>query len=240
MEYKVKIDEFEGPLDLLLHLIKEANIDIYDIKISDITEQYLDYIKAMEALNLSIASEYLVMAAELIEIKSRSLLPSKDGDDVDEFEEDPKEALIKRLVDYKHYKEITATFKELEQERNQIFTKLPSNINEYREDNTPRETRSISLLLEAFASFLERHEYQKPLHTKVTTKEVSVSERISKIRNILATSKEINFEALFDEWTREYVVATFLAILQMAKEQEITIEQNDSFDHIYIKLRGRA
>lgn len=240
MEYKIKIDEFEGPLDLLLHLIKESNIDIYDIKISEITEQYLDYIKAMEQLNLSIASEYLVMAAELIEIKSKSLLPSKSEDENDEFEEDPKEILIRRLIDYKHYKEITATFKELEQERSQIFTKLPSNVYEYKDDNTPRESQSVSLLLDAFASFLEGNEYKKPIHTKITTSEVSVSERISKIRNILNIQKESTFESLFDEWSREYIVATFLAILQMAKEQEIIIDQKDSFNHIYIKLRGSA
>jgi segregation and condensation protein A len=240
MEYKVKINEFEGPLDLLLHLIKEANIDIYDIQISEITEQYLSYIKAMEELNLSVASEYLVMAAELLEIKSRSLLPAKSVDDSDEFEEDPKEALIKRLIDYKNYKEITSTFKELEKERGEIFTKLPSSISEYRTDAVPTETHSISLLLDAFAKFLERSEYQKPLHTKVATKEISVSDRISSIRNILKAKKEVNFEALFDEWTKEYVIVTFLAILEMAKEQEIVIEQGVSFDNIYIKLKGRA
>ena len=107
--YKVKINEFEGPLDLLLHLIKESNIDIYDIKIADITVQYLDYIKDMESLNLSIASEYLVMAAELIEMKAKLLLPSIKDVDNDEYEEDLKENLIKRLIDYKNYKEITVT-----------------------------------------------------------------------------------------------------------------------------------
>lgn len=240
MEYKVKIDEFEGPLDLLLHLIKESNIDIYDIKISEITEQYLSYIKAMESLNLSIASEYLVMAAELIEMKSKVLLPSKKDEATDEYEEDPQEALIKRLVDYKNYKEITGKFKELELERSQIFTKLPSNITEYQEEPVSYEPHSVSLLLDAFAKFLERNEYQKPLHTKVASKELSVSERITDIRKTLSKSREIQFEKLFDEWTKEYVVVTFLAILQMAKEQEIVIEQNNTFDEIYIKLKGRV
>jgi segregation and condensation protein A len=239
MEYKVKIDEFEGPLDLLLHLIKEANIDIYDIQISVITEQYLNYIKTMEELNLEVASEYLVMAAELLEMKSKSLLPAKDNDEVDEFEEDPKEALIKRLIDYKHYKEITSTFKELEHERSQIFTKLPSNISEYKE-TTLQEPHSITLLLDAFAKFLERNEYQKPLHTKVASKELAVSDRISDIRHILHTKKMLSFETLFEEWSKEYIVVTFLAVLQMTKDQEITIEQSDNFNVIYIKLKGRA
>lgn len=240
MEYNVKIDEFEGPLDLLLHLIKESNIDIYDIKISEITDQYLTYINAMESLNLSVASEYLVMAAELLEMKSRLLLPAKKAETSDEFEEDPQETLIKRLVDYKNYKDITSTFKELEHERGQIYTKLPSDIGEYKEELPPQESHSISVLLDAFAKFLERSEFQKPLHTKVASMEISVGDRISKIRSILSSKKEVSFETLFDEWTKEYVVVTFLAILQMAKEQEIMIQQNDSKGAIYIKLKGRA
>lgn len=239
MEYKVKINEFEGPLDLLLHLIKESNIDIQDIKISEITEQYLDYIKAMEEFNLSIASEYLVMAAELLEMKSRSLLPVKENEDSNEFEEDPKETLIRRLLDYKHYKEITSTFKELELVRGEFYTKLPSNINEYKDEKLPQETHSISLLLEALAKFIERSEYQKPLHTKVTTKELSIDEKIVKIKNILRIHKEVSFDMLFEQATKEYIIVTFLAILQMTKEGEITIEQDDS-SNIYIKLRGSA
>ena len=102
MHYEVNIDEFSGPLDLLLHLIKKDNIDIYDISLEKITNEYLEYIKKMEEMNLDIASEYLVMASELIEYKSRSLLRQKDEE---EIEQDPKEELIKRLVDYKKYKE---------------------------------------------------------------------------------------------------------------------------------------
>ena len=103
MEYKVMINEFEGPLDLLLHLIKENNIDIYDIKIEEITKQYLDYIKKMKELNLSIASEYLVMASELLEMKSKMLLPKREEETLDDFEEDPRELLIERLLAYKQY-----------------------------------------------------------------------------------------------------------------------------------------
>lgn len=240
MEYKVKINEFEGPLDLLLHLIKESNIDIYDIQISEITEQYLGYIKAMEDLNLSVASEYLVMAAELLEMKSRLLLPAKQEDNSDEYEEDPKETLIRKLLDYKHYKEITETFKDLELKRSLVYTKLPSNITEYRSEEKPQENHSISLLLDAFANFLERSEHQKPLHTKVASKEMSVEDRIARIKNILRNKKEVTFEELFEEQSKDYIVVTFLAILQMAKDQDILIEQNDSFGYIYIKLKGRA
>ncbi|HHX17066.1 MAG TPA: segregation/condensation protein A [Mollicutes bacterium] len=240
MEYKVKIDEFEGPLDLLLHLIKESNIDIWEIKISEITEQYLGYIRAMEELNLSIASEYLVMAAELIEIKSRSLLPTYSDENEDEYEEDPRENLIRRLIEYKHYKEITSTFKDLEQERSEIYTKVPSNIDEYKEKTTYTSTQPISILLDAYNKMLERMEYQKPLNTKIASKELSVGERIIKIRNVLSTKEEVKFEELFDEWNRSYVVVTFLAILQMTKDQEVLIKQDSKLDNIYIKLKGSA
>ena len=123
------IDKFEGPLDLLLHLIKEDNIDIYDIKIETITKQYLDYIESMKELNLSVASEYLVMAAELIEMKSKLLLPKKQLEETDEYEEDPREVLIEKLLIYKRYKEVTSEFKELESSRKMIFTKEPFNLN---------------------------------------------------------------------------------------------------------------
>ena len=238
MEYNIKIDEFEGPLDLLLHLIKESNIDIYDIKISEITDQYLTYIKAMESLNLSIASEYLVMAAELIELKSRMLLPNSKSPDSDDSEEDPQEMLIQKLLDYKNYKDITKTFRELEKERGLIYTKLPTSLDEYKEEALPQETHSLSILLDAFAKFVERNEQQKPLHTKVATKEVSVSERMTSIRNILKKKIEITFEELFEEWNKEYFVVTFLSILQMSKEQEIVIKQDTCFQTIYIKLKG--
>ena len=119
---------------MLLHLIKQSNLDICDISIEQITQQYFDYISAMERLNLNIASEYLVMAAELIEIKSNTLLPNKNNENSDEYEEDPREKLINRLLVYKQYKEITSTLKELEEERQQSYSKEPSDMAEYVEN----------------------------------------------------------------------------------------------------------
>ena len=134
MKYVVMINEFEGPLDLLLHLIKENNIDIYGIKIDEITKQYLDYIKAMKDMNLSIASEYLVMASELLEMKSKMLLPKQKEDNDDEYEDDPKEVLIERLLAYKRYKEMTSEFKELELTRKHIYTIEAENLSFYMKE----------------------------------------------------------------------------------------------------------
>lgn len=241
MEYKIKIDQFEGPLDLLLHLIKQANIDIYDIKLEEITKQYLDYIKAMEELNLSIASDYLVMAAELIELKSRSLLPRTYNEETDEYEEDPREILIKKLIDYKQYKEITSKFKELEETRQYIFTKLPSSLSEYNENRTIKNNDvSISDLLKVLQDIFERNVYRQPLKTKVTSREISMTERINHIRDILKEKKKVIFEDLIDIFTREYIIITFLSILEMAKRNEIMIKQDYKFEKIYLELRGCA
>lgn len=232
MHYEVNIDEFSGPLDLLLHLIKKDNIDIYDISLEKITNEYLEYIKKMEEMNLDIASEYLVMASELIEYKSRSLLRQKDEE---EIEQDPKEELIKRLVDYKKYKEVTETFRNLENLRSDIYTKTPSNISEYDESLKNDGLVSVDDLMEAFKKFLSRKEYEKPLNTKVTTKELSVSDRIIRIRDILKNKKKVNFIELFDEFSKKYVVVTFLSILEMSKNNEIVIMQENNFENIIIK-----
>ena len=239
MDYSVTIDKFEGPLDLLLHLVKISDIDIFDISIEEITKQYLKYITEMEKLNLNIASEYLVMAAELIEIKSSILLPKNKIESEDEYEEDPREKLINKLLDYQKYKEITETFKDLESSRKEIYTKSPSDLKDFV-TTTPTISDDVSLddLINAFNNFLSRKQLEKPLNTKITKKEYSVSVRNNEIRSILKQKKKVNFEELFDVMTKEYVVVTFLSILDLARKQEIEIAQENNFNKIILKLRG--
>ena len=239
MDYSVTIDKFEGPLDLLLHLVKISDIDIFDISIEEITKQYLKYITEMEKLNLNIASEYLVIAAELIEIKSSILLPKNKIENEDEYEEDPREKLINKLLDYQKYKEITETFKDLESSRKEIYTKSPSDLKDFV-TTTPTISDDVSLddLINAFNNFLSRKQLEKPLNTKITKKEYSVSVRNNEIRSILKQKKKVNFEELFDVMTKEYVVVTFLSILDLARKQEIEIAQENNFNKIILKLRG--
>lgn len=238
MDYKFVINDFEGPLDLLLHLIKTSEMSIYDIKIEKITKQYLDFINSMENMNLSIASEYLVMASELIEIKSRMLLPNKKDMDEDEYEEDPRENLINRLIEYKKYKDMIDTFKVLEEERQDIFTKEPINLSKYRtEEVTNDGGLSLDDLLNALNNFLKRKEDEKPISTKITKKEISVKDRTVQIRNILSKKKKVSFYDLFEVKTKEYVVVTFLSILEMAKYGEINIVQEGNFDNIVVNLK---
>ncbi len=237
MEYEVKIDNFEGPLDLLLHLIKESKVDIWEISIADIAEEYLAYIQRMEDLNLDIASEYLVMASELIEMKSRMLLPRQEKETTEEEEEDPKERLIRRLVEYQKYKEVTKNFKELESLRQEFYTKAPDNLKEYVEEGVvPSSDVTLEDLMVAFQKFLNRKELEKPLQTTVTKKEITVEERRKSIRDILSRKKRVDFFELFEVVTREYIVVTFLAILEMAKKQELLIKQESDFSEIMIEV----
>ena len=237
MDYK--INDFEGPLDLLLHLIKESEVNICDINIVDITEQYMNFIKQMEELNLNIASEYLVMAAELMEMKSSILLPRKQVEEYDEYEEDPREQLINRLLEYEKYKNVTTSLKEYEKERQYIHAKEPYDLSEFIEDtNELDETFKMEDLVEALNKVLLRKELDKPLNTKIATKEYSVSDRSIQIRNILKEKKKVEFTELFDVMTKDYIVVTFLSILTMARNKELNITQDKNFDNIIIEEIG--
>ena len=237
MQYKVTIDNFDGPLDLLLHLIKENNIDIYDIKIEEIAKQYLDYIESMKNLNLSIASEYLVMASELIEMKSRMLLPKKREEDSDEYEEDPREVLIERLLAYKKYKEVTKEFKDLELTRKIVISKEQDNLSKYLKEEE-NENLSVSDLIDAFNNLLEKKRLEKPVQTKITKKELSVTEKVIKIRDILKKKRKVNFEDLFENSSKEEVIVSFLSILEMLKKDEIIVKQENNFNNIIVCLKG--
>lgn len=236
MNYEVNIDGFDGPLDLLLHLIKKSNIDIVDVNINDITKQYLDYINKMEELNLDIASEYLVMAAELLEIKSNSLLPKPEVEE--EEEEDPRERLIRRLLEYEQYKKVTEEFKEFELKRQDVYTKEPDSLDEFKSDEKIDYGVNLDDLLEAFKNFINEKENDKPLNTKITNKEYSITKRCSEIKNILKKKKKVNFTELFESYNKEYIVITFLSILSMARTGDIVIEQESNFNNIIIKEKG--
>lgn len=236
-KYVVTIDNFDGPLDLLLHLIKEQDIDIYDIKIEDITKQYLDYIRHMKELNLEIASEYLVMASELIEMKSKMLLPKKREKEDDDYEEDPRELLIERLLAYKKYKEVTSEFKDLELTRKMVFTREPDNLNRYVKEDENSEELGVADLIDAFNNLLKRKELDRPIATKITKKELSVTEKVNKIKNILRNKKKINFEDIFEVSTKEEVIISFLSVLEMVKKDEILLTQEGNFKNIVISLK---
>jgi len=235
MRYETKIDLFEGPLDLLLHLIKEAKLDIHEIKISQITEQYLDYIKNMQDLRLEVASEYLVMAANLILIKSKKLLPKEEVVIDGEYEEDPEAELMRRLLEYQMYKESLGEFRRLEDLRGQFYTKPAIDFSEYMDDTIKLNLNfDTSELILAFEKLLRRQQLETPIPTTIVAEKVTVSERIEAIQDILELHGQARFTQLFERFDKEYIVVTFLALLELAKGGRIYMEQAHGDDDINV------
>ena len=233
------INDFEGPLALLLHLIKESKMDIMNIEIEKITKQYMDFLNKQESMNLEVSSEYLVLASELLEIKSKLLIPNnKEAED--EVEEDPREELINRLLEYQAYKDITKLLQDKEMLRKDIYTKIPENINNYIEESSEIHADvTLDDLVNALQKYYQRKADSKPLNTKVTVNEISVSSRRHDIKSILKKKKRISFFELFPIASKEYIVATFLAILEMARNKELVIKQDNNFDDIICEVNGR-
>ncbi|MFX3625595.1 MAG: segregation/condensation protein A [Ectobacillus sp.] len=245
MQYNVKIEAFEGPLDLLLHLINRYEIDIYNIPVAEITEQYLVYIHTMKELQLDIASEYLVMAATLLAIKSRLLLPKHEEELTDEegaeFVEDPRQELMERLLEYKKYKQVASDLKEREQERAQLYmrpsTDLSTFQNEEAADLLPVNVTLYDMLA-AFQKLMRRKKLQRPISTRIVRQELSIEKRMSEVLLHLENAKgRQSFFDLFPEEERESIVVTFLAILELMKKQLIVIEQEQNFDEIFLMKR---
>lgn len=236
MELDFKINDFEGPLDLLLHLIKESKMDIMNIEIELITKQYMDFLDTQGKMNLEVSSEYLVLASELLEIKSKMLLPNKKNEEEEE-EEDPREELVNRLLEYQAYKDITRVLQEKELLRKDIYTKSPENVNNYVDEvHEIHADVSLDDLISAFQKYYQRKLDSRPLKTKVTVNEISVSSRRHDIKRLLKNKKRISFFELFPVVSKEYIVATFLAVLEMAKSRELVIKQDKAFDEIVCEV----
>ena len=230
----VEINDFSGPLDLLLHLIKSNKMDIYDINIELITREYIDYINNNKDLTIDACSEYLVMASELIHLKSKLLLHHEDEDD-EEYEINNEEELRDRLLEYQKIKDMANDFRVLEERRSYVYTKLPSNLNEFREEAKLNTDITLNDLLNAFEEFLKRQKSKKPSVTTVTKKEFSVEERNNSMRKIIKDRGKINFLDLFDDISKPYVIITFLSILDLSKKSEIIITQDKNFGEIYLE-----
>ena len=236
MIYNFSINDFEGPLDLLLHLIKEQKMEIADINIESITTQYLNFINKMKEESIDVASEYLVMASELVHLKSKMLVNVKEEPD-EEYEMNSVTDLQEKLLEYERIKEITNAFKDLENTRKEVYTKIPSNLDEYRKDTPLDSNISLEDLINAFEAFLNREKLKKPINTRITKKELSVDDRIKGIRKIFETRKKINFTELFDDLNKPYIIVTFLSVLEMSKNNEIKIKQEDNYGNITLEKK---
>lgn len=231
----IEVNNFNGPLDLLLHLIRSNKMDIYDIDIELITKEYINYINNNKNLTIDACSEYLVMASELIHLKSKLLLHRDDEDSDDEYEINTEDELRERLLEYQKIKDMAGDFRVLEEKRSYVYTKLPSNLNEFRNETKLNTNITLNDLLNAFEEFLKRQKLQEPKTTTVTKKEISLESRCIMIRNIIKERGKINFLDLFDNISKPYVIVTFLSILDLSKKSEIVITQDKNFGDIYLE-----
>ncbi|MFZ3577074.1 segregation/condensation protein A [Virgibacillus sp. DJP39] len=235
--YQVKLDTFEGPLDLLLHLIKQYEIDIYDIPVAIITEQYMHYIHTLKQLELNIASEYLVMAATLIALKSQMLLPNEEVEDEDEeYMEDPRAELMHRLIEYRKYKEAAETLKEKEVESNEIYTREPI-LFKHIETNQPmlNDDTSIYDMLGALNKLFERKKWSEPLDTKIKKMDIPIEQRMNEVLDTLKLEKQgISFYDLFVYQSRIHIVVTFIAILELMKSKKVYCEQENHLEGLQV------
>lgn len=241
MEYKFSINDFEGPLDLLLHLVKTSKMNIYEIDIKVIIEEYLKFIEEEKNRNIDIASSYLVMASELIHLKSKMLVHDEEKEEIsdDEFSIESEEDLKRKIIEYEKYKKLSESLVELENKRNNFYTKSPMNLNAFLEKgNINFGDVHLEDLVEALKKLKEREKYNKPLNTKVTKKEYSIERRIEDIRKILQVREKVEFLELFSEPNRDFLIVTFLSILTMSKNDEITLTQEDNFKPILIERRN--
>ncbi len=231
MGFEVETVRFEGPLDLMLHLIHEQQLDIFDLDMEILTDQYIAYLHGMEELQLEIESEYLVELATLIEYKSKKLLPKKEEESEDDYE-DPKDRLVRRLLEYQKYKEISQTLYDSYLERQDQLSK-PLSIDEIAKHQSEIESQKIEGdpydLLKAMNKVLRRLQLTRPLDIKFTQKEISPEDRILQIKARLKDLPEtFSFDRLIEDCDslREYVV-TFIAILDMAKDHYLTFTIDD-------------
>ncbi len=235
MSYKVKLNIFEGPLDLLLFLIKKEKIDIYDIPISLVTDQYLEYMELMKMLDLDIAGEFLVMAATLIHIKSKMLLPQEELEGEEELEEDPREELVRRLLEYKKYKDAAERLQEMRARNTEVFLRRGAGDKEkvYTEDGVDYFEASLFDLITAFRKVLK--DVPKEAFHKVIRNEFSVSDKIHDIYHVLAKTSKMYFSELFkNAKNKDEVIVIFMAILELMKMREIMTVQKGFFGEIEI------
>lgn len=239
----VKINDFEGPLDLLLHLIKQAKMDIYDIQISEITSQYLAYLHRNQQLQLDIAGEYLIMAATLMKIKSKLLLPTEfNSEDDSEENSDPRLDLVTQLVEYQKYQQAAKELQDQERKRDQYYTREESAVPQGMKLAHLAPGLTLKVLQQAFQKVLIRQENAQPIHRTVAEDSISIVERTHYIKRSLQGHPDgIIFDSLFETSVSvSGVVVTFMAMLEMVKKRQLTFQQDDQLGTIKLFNLGEV
>ena len=236
MSYEIRIENFEGPLDLLLHLIKKNEMDIYDIQVAEITGQYLAILDTMKNLNLDVAGEFLLMAATLLHIKSKFLLPLSDDDDLDDDEIDPRAELVRRLLEYQKYKDAGNTLDQRPRLSREVFARKfhsPELAKLAEQDEGEMLEVGVFELVEAFQRLLK--ETSDPVIHEVNVERISVADRVNTILTMLSGRKDLGFNEIFVEKPdRQMVVVTFIAMLELVRLRLVRLMQNDRCGNIWL------
>ncbi len=236
----LNINDFSGPFDLLLHMVKRHQMDIYEIDIKMIIDEYIDFINSLDRHDLDSKSEYLIMASELIHLKSKMLLGFDDEEDErDGYEINSEEELRLRIIEFEKYQNISNDFRLLESNRQEYYTKVPESLREYCDENQKLNGDiELSDLIEAFKNLQERLEYKKPRDTRIAHKELSVKDKTNYIKGILKEKSKVEFTELFESATKEELVITLLSILEMSKKNEVFLSQRKNFSTIFVEVRN--
>jgi segregation and condensation protein A len=235
-EYKVQFEVFEGPLDLLLYLVKKEEVDIYEVNLTKIATQFIEYIELMRQLDLDVAGEFLVMASTLMYIKSRELLPVDQQVEAegDEQEQDPRWELIRQLVEYKKFKDAAAQLQQRETEQENVFPRLPSKLEFEPAKPPPRPEVSLFDLISAVNNVLKRFQLRDEPRDIFEDK-WTVSEKIELLRQLMAANSGLRFSELFQQAaSRMEVVVTFLALLELIRLKQVVVSQPAPFSEIEI------
>jgi segregation and condensation protein A len=241
-DYRVRLEVFEGPLDLLLYLVKRDEVDIYDISIERITKQYLSYIEAFQVLNIELAGEFIVMAANLLYIKSRTLLPVEQRmAEEDAEEDDPRWELIRQLIEYKKFKEAAARLRDQEALQQQLFARVPAVPELPPESNVLIEEVGIFDLIHAFQKVLKRIEAKREDLREIFAENFTVSEKIDHLLTVASPGIPLRFEELFaDVASRSEIVVTFLAMLELIRLKQLRVKQDAPCGEIWIERPAEA
>ncbi len=239
MKYNIILESFEGPLDLLLNLISKTKIDIYDIPIHIITKQYMEYIYNMEKMNLEIPSDFLIMASTLIEIKSKMLLPKEkvifEGE---EFELDPRDELVKRILEYKKYKEAAEDLREFEKEKSKTYYKPKEDLTIFENESIDFNNFNLDLLISSVNRILDKKGLPKELNDikQIKREEYKGSDCIDKILKELERKKRIYFNDLIDCYSeKNEIISYFLSLLELIRNKDILVIQESAFSDLIIE-----
>ncbi len=241
MTYKVKIEQFEGPFDLLVFLIESARVSIYDIPIAEITNQYVEHIEIMEKTDIPVSSEFIVLAAELIQLKSKMILPHSNQEDGGGEEEDPRDQLVHKLLEYKKFKEISRILEEKESQRLRFFSKPAEDLSLYEGNQETIYDFNRQEMIKGFRLFVEKTNRTKEIKSKYGGKIIrkeTADERMERMKNLLLknSGQEVPFAQLVGDDAKPYTVAlTFSALLEMVRQQKAQADQREIYGEIYTK-----